>query len=154
MSSFALKLLVVAFVILDLLPIRVHSGNETAFRPMTETLNRLGDNKNVYFYGDPTDQDTWEDMVGYISWYWNRNPLINKSIEDIFKKLSQDEPKALGLMRTTDYEKSGLSLLLTFKNLKRCLYNDLLTVITQSDLCPEEKLSVRPRELPKQTFAR
>jgi hypothetical protein len=48
----------------------------------------------------------------------------------------------------------GASKLKEYPNLKVCLYNDLLSVITQTFMCPESLVSARPRELPRQKFAR
>lgn len=148
-----MSLMIFLFVLLDLLPIRIHSGNENPFRAFTPTLSILRDNKNTYFVADLENQLTWEDLSSYIYWYWDRKPIIS-SIENMFNKMNSEDTQALGVMYTKDYLSSPKESLDRFQNVTVCLWNDVITIFANKNLCTLEVKSFRPRELPTQTFER
>ncbi len=137
-----------AFVIVEILPIKVHSGISHPFRAFQHSLEFLHDNKKVYFFGDLKQQWTWEDLASDIPWYWDRTPLIANSLE-IIENLQSKDKEAIGLWPMEEFKKLTLP-----QELKLCFWNETYALVTQKNLCPDDQLNYRPSFLEKQRFTR
>jgi len=140
------------FVVFDIFPIRVHSGNENPFRSFMPTLQQMKDNRHMYFVGDYADQSTWEDPVSYIVWYWHRIPyLVN--FEGLLNTIETEDKEALGVVSTELYKKDP-ELVSKYKHVQVCMYNDLITLLSQPALCDEDIKTWRLRESAKTFYKR
>ena len=149
-SKVGLALGILFFTVVDIFPIRVHSGNENPFRGLMSTMRQIKDNKNMYFVGSMEDQSTWEDPASYIVWYAGRNPIIG-SFDEILENLGRRDPQALAVI-STGYLSKNAAALSRYPNVTKCIFNDQITILSQTSLCPDEVKSWRYREEPKSTY--
>jgi len=149
--KYLLRFAVVAFVVLDLIPFRIHHGNEHPFRGFQRSLRDLKDSGHVYFWGQLDQQWTWEDMASDIPWYWERVPHIADSAT-IIKQLVEIDPKALGVWPIGMFKKDVEPFLPPSTPLKVCLWNETYVVVTHVDLCPASFQGYRPAQSRKQAF--
>jgi 4-amino-4-deoxy-L-arabinose transferase-like glycosyltransferase len=143
LAKAALVTAVVGFVVLDLLPIRVHSGTDHPFLGFSTSLDQLKDDGVMYFYGRVEDQPTWEDMASDIPWYWHREPRI-ADVDTILTKLRLEDPKALGIMPYDLYQHEVARRLPSTATLRLCMWNETYAIIADQRLCPEDFIGYRP----------
>jgi 4-amino-4-deoxy-L-arabinose transferase-like glycosyltransferase len=147
-SLYLLVFSMVFFVLVDLLPLRIHSGNENPFRAMKDTIHALANKRKSYFVGSIDDQNTWEAPASYIAWYWDGEPQIS-SAETLFKKIESDG--GFGILKREERKLLG-----DFDQniIKICIENKQLLVFTKIADCPESLIRSREEEATNQVFSR
>ncbi|QLY27023.1 glycosyltransferase family 39 protein [Bdellovibrio sp. KM01] len=139
------------FVAVDLLPIRVHSGNEVPFRAFMPAMGSFSKVQEIYFPSTIEDQDMWEITGSFISWYLDKTPVRVEPSQ--FKETLRQHPEVLAIVETKAFNE------LSFKKEDgdihhKCLWNEELILLATEEQCPSSVQSYRPIEAKKQTFTR
>lgn len=142
---------VVFFVVVDILPIRVHSGLENPFRSFSSTTHLLKDNGNVYFPSTVENQDMWEITGSYIAWFFDKTPL--RVDPDKFQEELSKNPQALAVV-TPDFLKQLNPAADGLGEHKICLWNEELLLLATESICPKNIQNYRAVDSRKQTFTR
>lgn len=129
---------VAGFVIVDLLPIQVHSGQNHPFRAYQTALQNLKDSGHVYFYGKLNEQASWEDMASDIPWYWSRVPHIGDT-NLILQHLRENDSLALGVWPLDVYENEVKGRLRSeLPEFKLCLWDEMYALVAHQSICSNE----------------
>jgi 4-amino-4-deoxy-L-arabinose transferase-like glycosyltransferase len=118
------------FILTSIAPITVHSMNGRELKAFQNDLIDHPSIKLIYFEGELADQGSWEATSSYISWYFQKTPvLIEKNqTENIYASLKDDE----GILIEKD---SDFFKVYEQAEEKICLLNDRWLFISSKQNC-------------------
>lgn len=135
------------FLLVTILPIKVHMGDDNEVRAMAASMKEFPEIKKVRVVEIPDDQHSWEGLTSYAAWYLDLVPTIHVA-EKLLEGIQSDEAVLVSSSTKAD------TFPFLANEFQLCLTNQAYSLYMHKSVCTLERLQRRAPGDPVNSFSR